>query len=192
MCEPVEECRCHFCVHCLTAHVYMHERGDAGALIEFAKKVEQQCAARRAERQVAKRLTILLLGVNSLKCPCDFDCEFGLEHENGGRFSAACRLGFNALRAFTNSEDRRVCRNAVGHAESNKDNAGHGPRTDRVAVVDRSAHNPHDHRYFGRAFVDRWLSGKPEKRPLMCRHFFNPVVLPALAQPADSSCALGH
>ena len=57
MCEPVEECCCHLCVAedlrpFAEAEVGCYD--DAGALIEFAQKVEQQCAAGRAERQVAK------------------------------------------------------------------------------------------------------------------------------------------
>ncbi len=57
MCEPVEECCCHLCVAEDLRPFTEAEVGcddDAGALIELAKKVEQQCTAGRAERQVAK------------------------------------------------------------------------------------------------------------------------------------------
>ena len=57
MCEPVEQCGCHLCVAKYLRPFTEAEVGrddDTGALIEFAQKVEQQCAAGRAEWQVAK------------------------------------------------------------------------------------------------------------------------------------------
>ena len=55
--EPVEKRRCHLCITEDLRPFTEAEVGrddDAGALIEFAQKVEQQCAAGRAEWQVAK------------------------------------------------------------------------------------------------------------------------------------------
>ena len=57
MCEPIEQRCCHLCVAEDLSPFTEAEVGrddDTGALIELAKKVEQQCAARRAERQVAE------------------------------------------------------------------------------------------------------------------------------------------
>ena len=54
MCEPVEECCCHLCVTKDLRPLTEAEVGrddDAGALIEFAEKVEQQRAATGTERQ---------------------------------------------------------------------------------------------------------------------------------------------
>ena len=55
--EPVEQRCCHLCVAEDLRPFTEAEVGrddDAGALIEFAEKVEQQRAAGRAERQVAE------------------------------------------------------------------------------------------------------------------------------------------
>ena len=55
--EPVEQSSCHFSVAKYLGPFTEAEIScddGTGALIKLAQKVEQQCAARRAERQVTK------------------------------------------------------------------------------------------------------------------------------------------
>jgi len=81
--EPVEKRGCHFCVAEDLRPFTEAEVGRdhyAGALIEFAQKVEQQCAAGWAERQVAKLVE-------------DDEVDLGehLSHLFGGSVDPECR-----------------------------------------------------------------------------------------------------
>ena len=118
MCEPVQQRCCHLCVTEDLRPFTEAEVGrdnDAGALIEFAQKVEQQCAARPAERQVAKLVEDdeVDLGEHLSHLPSLPKRLFllerfsGLEHQRYKRAAPCCLLVHDADQPATRAQRLR-------------------------------------------------------------------------------------